>query len=124
MNDNTPIPNPSPSTPSDPFPIARYRVTVRKISDKGTIKEGLTQTHPIYTGYELKGIVNFLPIAGERWVVARYERNGEEVLGIFTTSVVQAVWHDENARQVRFDTANSQYFVEYTLDTFPSKGVE
>ena len=102
----------------------RYLVTVKKTLDRGTIKEGSEQCHPIFIGYEIKGVVVVLPRVGERWVVTRHERNGIGVLGIFTTSPVQVVWHDENAREIIFETKNSTYFVKYALDTVPPKGVE
>lgn len=94
-----------------------YLVTVKKTHDKGTVKEGPNQTHPIFEGYEIKGKVHSFPVCGERWTVARTERNGVQVLGIFTTSPVEAVWHDENAKEIVFETKNSRYFCEYILDS-------
>ena len=100
------------------LPIApMYNVTVTKARDKGTIKEGETQSHPIYEGYTIKGRTQFLPAIGERWIVARHERNGDSVLGIFTTTEVTRVYHNENTRTVLFETENSCYLVNYTLDT-------
>lgn len=94
-----------------------YNVTVTKVADKGTIKEGPDQSHPIFEGYTIRGRVQFLPVVGERWIVTRYERNGESVLGIFTTTEVTGVYHNENTRMVMFETQNSRYLVNYTLDT-------
>lgn len=111
---------------SDNLPVSEspsisptYLVTVRKTLDKGTIKEGPDKTHPIFEGYEIKGKVYSLPVAGERWIVARTERNGVKVNGIFTTSPVEATWHDENAKEIVFETKNSRYFCKYTLDNSP-----
>lgn len=93
-----------------------YSVTVTKVHDNGQAAVILQHDHPIYEGYTIKGRVAALPIAGERWVVLRTERNGEPVLGLFQTSEVQAVWHDSAARRVVFETEFSRYEVHYVLD--------
>lgn len=106
--------NTADSTPTPAAPT--YHVTVTKVDDNGNHLKVLGKDHTIYTGYTIRGLVAALPTAGERWVVARYERNGEPILGLFETSVVQSVWHDTTARRVVFETQNSRYNVEYTLD--------
>lgn len=96
-----------------------YDVTVTKVADTGNHLKVEGTEHPVFTGYTLKGTVASLPIVGERWVVVRRERNGQPVLGIFTTSEVRAVWHDEMARKVKFSTDNSEYMIDYSLDVSP-----
>lgn len=94
-----------------------YHVTVTKIQDKGTIKEGESLSHPIFEGYTIRGLVQALPEVGQRWIVTRYERNGVQTPGIFTTTEVTDVYHNENTRVVLAETNNSAYRIEYTLDT-------
>jgi hypothetical protein len=96
-----------------------YDVTVTKVRDTGSHLKTEGQPHPIFEGYTLKGTVASLPIVGERWVVLRRERNGQPILGIFTTSEVKAVWQDDQAGWARFETNNSVYDVHFTLDEVP-----
>lgn len=80
-----------------------YLVTVRKVTDRGTIEQ-----HPIHEGYTVKGFTYYLPAVGESFVVARVERNGIKIPGIFGTSVVREV---EIVAEdlIRFTTENSVY---------------
>jgi hypothetical protein len=97
-----------------------YAITLTKVADKGTIPG-----HAIFEGYTIKGVtMNGLPEAGHPFVVARSERNGVRVNGIFTTSPVTATVHWAATGVVRFETANSEYRLEYVLDQTSPTEVE
>jgi hypothetical protein len=99
---------------------ADYAITLTKVADKGTIPE-----HAIFQGYTIKGVtLNGLPEAGHPLIIARSERNGVKVNGVFQTSPVTATAHWSERGVVHFETANSEYRLEYALDKTPQDSVE
>ena len=97
-----------------------YYVTILRTS----VKTPASDESPFFKGYILRGKVNALPVAGERWVVTLLNPDDDRPTYMFTTSVVQtAVWN-ENRRTVLFETENSIYHVDYTLDKGAESGVE
>jgi hypothetical protein len=103
----TPDPIPTSPEPLKPF----YSVTITKAAVKGEPREDM----PV--GYEVRGYAEALPVAGESWMVLRTHRQGEEKLGVFTTSLVQTVVHDAANRTVLAHTRNSLYRIVYTMTT-------
>jgi hypothetical protein len=93
--------------PNTPTPI---RLT--KVADLGTIPD-----HPIFNGYTVEGLTSEpRPAVGLRFAFLRTNRNGVEILGVFSTSPVT---HIESAtdKRVTFKTANSSYVLDLDIDT-------
>lgn len=97
---------------------ALYYIRLTKQSDKGTIEGG----HPIYTGYEIYGTIKAdgRPKVGSPLRITRTRRNGVNVLGVMTTSVVTEVlvpnYQELGDDCVVFSTANSTYRLDFLTE--------
>lgn len=90
-------------------------VQLTKIASLPDRPDGTGAAGSITAGYVIKGYYLSLAI-GEPLTVIRYERNGEKVGGIFTTSPVKVFYGDPEGITVK--TENS----EYRLDFLPQLG--
>ncbi len=95
------------TTTDQPF----YSVTITKRVAKGEPRSDMPD------GYAVKGYTDVLPTVGPRWIVLRTERNGLKRVGLFETSEVQGVVHDEVRHTVTIETRNSVYDVTYKVVT-------
>ena len=86
-------------------------IKVARLPDRpeGTLVT-LDNWQPISTGYSIKGVYEIPPRVGHPFHVERHERNGVEMLGDFTTSIVQSITAEGSVTVLT--TENSIYHME------------
>lgn len=70
--------------------------------------QGAAAGGPLFEGYTIKGYHEKMPVVGEVFTIERYERNGERIWGVLTTSIVNHVTEFDSG-VVQFQTRNSIY---------------
>lgn len=89
----------------------KYHSEIIKLStlpDGELHPQGAAMGGPIFEGYTVKGYHEKMPVIGESFVIKRYERNGERIWGIMTTSTIDSVIEFDSGI-IQFQTKNSIY---------------